>query len=238
MKENDLTQFYKNIEFLMKTQNIKMGDLEKHCNVSAGYISRLKASDGYPSINFLMSLSSLFHVTTDALLEYNFERKTEDEEKVLDLIDKMNVKTNKYSIKWDKLSPNQCLNETDAKYLSSIYSDDELITAYRSLFSDDDYSVNEPFYSFEIDYQRFYIFKLIKKVNYLDEYTDYEMYLYRSKLYKVCKGSSEDEDIFYKSLSTLYLSITLAQKRNLIDEKVKKTIELFLSDGSTKVPVD
>lgn len=69
---NDI--FFKNISFLLKQNNLNIGDFEKSVGFSSGYISRAKKQNS-TSINFIVKASKIFGISIDELLTVDLKHK-------------------------------------------------------------------------------------------------------------------------------------------------------------------
>lgn len=59
---------FDNIDFLIKSENRKIGEVESKAGVSAGYISRTSKDGGSrPGIDFIMNIAKVLHVSIDTL---------------------------------------------------------------------------------------------------------------------------------------------------------------------------
>ena len=65
---------FKNIAFLIKQNDLNIGDFEKSAGVSLGYISRSKKQHS-PSINFIVNTAKILGVSIDDLLTVDLEQK-------------------------------------------------------------------------------------------------------------------------------------------------------------------
>lgn len=93
---------FDNIEYLIRTQDRKIGEVEAEAGVSAGYISRTnKESGGKPGIDFIMNISEVLHVSIDTLLKVNISSLTPTESYIVSFLEKMTKDTIKDLLAWE-----------------------------------------------------------------------------------------------------------------------------------------
>ena len=109
---------FDNIEYLIRTQDRKIGEVEAEAGVSAGYISRTnKESGGKPGIDFIMNISEVLHVSIDTLLKVNISSLTPTESYLVSFLEKLTKDTIKDLLVWEfetkdnlnDLNPNESL---------------------------------------------------------------------------------------------------------------------------------
>lgn len=82
--------FFRNIEFLIRQQNKKIGEIEAAVGVSAGYISRRsKEGASKPSIEFVCNIAKELGVSLDALLQVKLTDLTPTEKYVKLFLEKV-----------------------------------------------------------------------------------------------------------------------------------------------------
>lgn len=72
MATNDISNLYRNIGYLIKAYNVRIGDLEKAIGVSAGYISRSAGVD--MPISKVIKIADFFEITIDDLVRGNYRK--------------------------------------------------------------------------------------------------------------------------------------------------------------------
>ena len=72
MATNDISNLYRNIGYLIKAYNIRIGDLERAIGVSAGYISRSAGVD--MPISKVIKIADFFEITIDELVRGDFRK--------------------------------------------------------------------------------------------------------------------------------------------------------------------
>ncbi len=104
----------KNINVLLRENQIKMSDLEMFLDISPGYISRtMKAgSDKRLSSEHLYKISRLFKVDIDRLVSYDMDYINTQETKLSSFFSRIRSGTNANVIKWRKF----IIDEPIAKY--------------------------------------------------------------------------------------------------------------------------
>ena len=94
---------FENIEFLLKTQGRKIGEVENAVGVSAGYISRnSKENSSKPGIEFIVNIARELNVSLDTLLTVNLVECTPTEQYLISFIDKLKNDTERDELAWNK----------------------------------------------------------------------------------------------------------------------------------------
>ncbi len=111
--DNDI--FFKNINYLLKTKGIKVGELESYAEVSTGYISRVrKEENSKPGIDFIVKAAEKFGVSVDDLIGVDMEKLTNTEVYIISFLNKLIEDTHSEKLMWEKETP---------EYLSQIDTD-------------------------------------------------------------------------------------------------------------------
>lgn len=97
-------RFINNIYELAKRQKKKIGDLEKNCDVSTGYLARLRQDEKNvaPSAVFLMKMAEQLSVSMDALFTFDFSNSTGAEQKLLNYMEKLLRDTEARKLIWQR----------------------------------------------------------------------------------------------------------------------------------------
>lgn len=105
--------FFNNIAQLIKENNAKIGELESHANVSAGYISRAsKDESSKPGIDFVVSVAEFFEVSVDTLINVEFNSLTPTERYLIKFFEKLKKDTLDDRVHWIKYTPDT-LNQAE-----------------------------------------------------------------------------------------------------------------------------
>lgn len=105
--------FFDNISQLIKENKAKIGELESHANVSAGYISRTSKDEGSkPGIDFVVSVAEFFGVSVDTLINVEFNSLTPTERYLIKFFEKLKKDTVGDQVRWIKYTPDE-LNHAD-----------------------------------------------------------------------------------------------------------------------------
>ncbi len=225
MKNYSKETFVKNVEYLIKRKDIKIGDLENAINVSPGYISRLKNSDGYPSGDILVSLANYFDYSIDCLIFCDISIASEDELLIIDFLKKMIEDSQEHRAKWEKLKKSSFLDEEDSQRLLPIFEEKRneegkwVEDSYSSMFVDDSCSVESDKWVYRNKGAHLYLIPVTR-----NSAVDYEMYMYvddNKELYKICRGSKEDGGIVYILMASLLSTLLTVDKQVSIDDNVR-----------------
>lgn len=95
----------KNLAFLLKKYNLKMGDLEKILGISAGYISRTAKENSAKklSIDVVWKIAELFELSVDKLIGDDISELSGNIGMLVDFLDKLYRQTECVDIEWDNL---------------------------------------------------------------------------------------------------------------------------------------
>ena len=86
---------FDNIDFLIKSENRKIGEVESEAGVSAGYISRTSKDGGSrPGIDFIMNIAKVLHVSIDTLLKVDISSLTPTERYLISFLEKLETDQN------------------------------------------------------------------------------------------------------------------------------------------------
>lgn len=139
----DKKQLISNISYLINTNNIKIGEIEKEIGVSTGYISRIQKEDGpMPNIEFINSISKKFNVSIDTLLNINMSQIISAENYILNLLDKLINDTEQDSLNWN-------IETTENLHKNSVISNHSLFE--ESIISDRKYIFDSMMYSLKTE---------------------------------------------------------------------------------------
>lgn len=232
MKNYNKDTFVKNIEYLIKRRDVKIGDLETAIGVSPGYISRLKNTEGYPSGDILVSLSDYFDYSIDCLVFSDISIVSNDELLIIDFLKKMINDTQEHKTKWEKLKKSKFLDEQDTQRLLPIFEekkDEEgkwVEDSYSSMFVDDFCLVNSDIWVYRNKGAHLYLIPISQSSS-----TNYEMYMFvdeKEELFKICRGDKQDDETIFVLLSSLLNTLITVDKQVSIDDSVKDFFEKYV----------
>nr|DAZ69318.1 MAG TPA: Methylphosphonate synthase, Hydroxymethylphosphonate, Iron, OXIDOREDUCTASE [Caudoviricetes sp.] len=124
-------RFFNNIEYLIRTHDRKVGEVETEAGVSAGYISRTnKESGSKPGIDFIMNISEVLHVSIDTLLKVDIASLTPTEAYLVSFLEKLTKETSKDLLAWEfksvdtlnSLEPNENFQEQFPLFSCEMFS--------------------------------------------------------------------------------------------------------------------
>lgn len=95
----------KNIAFLLKKYDLRMGDLEKVLGISAGYISRTAKENSAKklSIDVVWKIAELFGISVDKLIGDDISELNGNIGMLVDFMEKLRHQTECVDIEWDNL---------------------------------------------------------------------------------------------------------------------------------------
>lgn len=100
-KEFDKSILFDNIAYLLKENDMKVGELETKAGVSVGYISRTKEGNAKPGIDFIMKAANILKVSLDTLLTVDLRELTPTEKYLITFIVKLIKDTNDDKLDWN-----------------------------------------------------------------------------------------------------------------------------------------
>ena len=108
--EFDNTMLARNINYLCKKNNIRIGDLERILGISTGYISRTakEKSGKRMSIDIAWRIARIFSVTLTALIETDLQVPNQNTALVSQFLDKLKARTERNDIEWENLGGPMC----------------------------------------------------------------------------------------------------------------------------------
>ena len=237
-KEYDKNRLIGNIEFLIKRNDLKIGDLETQCGVSVGYLSRLKnneSNDVSPSAEMLLRLSKLLNVSLTSLLISDYSSMTETELFIQKFLEDMINKTESNQLTWERNARYSLFDEITGDSFNSLpiankqydnYGNERYV--YTSLFTDQQRYPDDYYYTLCLKDVEYYLVSVSSED--LDS-SEYELYILLpdESFKKICCSSDGSNPGIIRLVSDLYTSAKKSSKRIRIDEDVKKSLEDFLS---------
>ncbi|WP_279002421.1 helix-turn-helix domain-containing protein [Acidaminococcus fermentans] len=113
MEQFNSKTLFDNIEFLIKSENRKIGEVESAAGVSAGYISRTSKDGGSkPGIDFIMNIAKALHVSIDTLLTVDIASMTPTERYLVSFLEKLEQDTAHDLLAWNRETKEK-LNDLD-----------------------------------------------------------------------------------------------------------------------------
>ena len=96
--------FINNVYFLAKARDVKIGELETACGVSAGYLARLRQAEKNSAVgaDFLLAAAEYLNVSVDALLTFDFPRASDAEIDLHRYLEKLTRETRSRKLLWQE----------------------------------------------------------------------------------------------------------------------------------------
>ena len=137
-----------NIYALAKKKGLKIGELEEKAGVSKGYLSRINKEDNtsIPPINLLDSIAEQLNVSVDYLINFSPEGMTENDEFLMQFVDKLLKRTNARQLEWILQTENFLPPENKLSKEKAILKISSDLSDYYRLFGKGD-ELNSHFYS-------------------------------------------------------------------------------------------
>lgn len=245
MKPFDRKRILSNISTLTKEKNIRVGDLEAACGVSAGYFSRLNKgeSNALPSIEVLTIISNMLEVSIDGLVRIDYEALTPSERYLIDFLDKLITKTSALELIWEaesikKMNMAGIGFDEDAVQTSllsngDLNSYDEEQERFYFLFHErEDVEFAGPAYHVKTA-EKFTLWLTYVSVGPCDrpKNKEIELYMQTTRFIKpICHTNLEESNAFKDALLTLYNAAAESSRKPKIDSEVKNLIDSFMSE--------
>ena len=102
--EYDKFLFINNVYALSAKRGMKIGQLEKRCDVSVGYFARLRQGEknNAPGADFLLRIAQLLGVSVDSLLTFDFSASSDADVDLLHYIEKLTRETLARTLVWQE----------------------------------------------------------------------------------------------------------------------------------------
>lgn len=241
-KHYDKHLLFNNIRYLLRINNIKLGDIEKEAGVAPGYMSRLdkEFSSTEPSLEFVFTAAKLLNSSLDSLLKIDLSKLSSNEEYILNFLNKLIKETDNDVISWnvEKYELLKSFSDSDScdhplftieKFKDVFFDNTTIIN--RMVFKSNSYGKNTIIggdaYNLELPGKcRLYVMKV--KNNTANGPTAIEIWMYNENN-NTAKPLITTADInLSKVLISLYEKIELSVKRPTIDKDLKTVIDAFM----------
>lgn len=95
---------FSNIRELLKSNDVKIGAIEKEAKCQPGYMSRLDkpGNASEPSVEFIVTAAQLLKVSIDTLVSVNLTELTPTEQYIVNFFDKLKADTLKDKLDWNR----------------------------------------------------------------------------------------------------------------------------------------
>lgn len=237
-----------NIEYLIRKNDIKIGELESCANVSVGYFSRLKNNENdsmCPSIDTISLIADKLNVSINTLLFIDLTTLTETEQYIIKFIEELTLKTEINQLEWDKESIadfydiSKYNRKSNPLGYTSPNSYGEYEIEYKSLYADEKLKLIGPIYKLFRVKRDVYI----SKVEYdfdpdttyeLKSGIGYELYFVEKTnsktLHKICGVMIDSNKLeIFDIMENLYKVIEESQSKLKLDDEARIGIKEFLN---------
>lgn len=241
-KHYDKHLLFNNIRYLLRINNIKLGDIEKEAGVAPGYMSRLdkEFSSTEPSLEFVFTAAKLLNSSVDSILKIDLSKLSSNEEYILNFLNKLIKDTDNDVLSWnvEKYELLKSFSDSDSCYhplftiekFEDVFFDNTAIIN-RMVFKSNSYGKNTIIggdgYNLELPGNcRLYVMKVKNNTN--NGPSAIEIWMYNEKN-NTAKPLITTADInLSKVLISLYEKIELSVKRPTIDKDLKTVIDAFM----------
>lgn len=241
-KHYDKHLLFNNIRYLLRKNNIKLGDIEKEASVAPGYMSRLdkEFSSAEPSLEFVFTAAKLLNCSIDSLLKIDLSKLSTNEDYILNFLNKLIKETDNDVLTWnvEKYEYLKSFSDSDScdhplftieKFEDVFFNNTTIIN--RMIFKSNNYGKNTLIggdgYNLEMPGNcRLYVMKV--KNNTVNCPASIEIWMYNEKNNTVKPLITTADINLSKVLITLYEKIESSVKRPTIDKDLKSVIDAFM----------
>ena len=226
-----------NVYHLAKAKGLKIGDLEKQVNASAGYLSRFRGEDvtSAPKLEYVVGIANILGVTVDNLINVDYLSITKDEKYLLDVLDRLIDKTNRDEQLW-KVETTQDIDTIIHRDCNSLLDNIEPHPLCKANYkrNSDDYSIEEVCWKYIPPTEDYDTAEIIGDCYHtvLNPHVHGEatMYIVKSKVYNVADTLFDDDS----SIESYDLYLAIDHQRKLVCTTLRlrkflkyKLIELY-----------
>lgn len=238
----DKTNFIKNVKYLAKEKNFKIGELEASVGVSPGYISRLdkEGNTSIPGIDIICSFAKKLNISVDVLLFEDVSGVNATTNYVLSFLRKLSIETNNNQINWhrydaEKLIEQDLFNPLMTPHVDATGLIQKVSYQYNSRFIESPFELAGDIYSAGISGGTTALLSRVSPCDINYSQIGYELYLYDGdKIMNVCASTADYNELLCNGLEELYGTITQKFKEPHLDEEVKKKINIYMETDSNR----
>ena len=251
-----------NLYYLVKKKNLKVGELEKDCGVSAGYISRTRSeSKSKPSIELVMKMAEALGVSIDTLVRYDITLLTTTEQYLLEFLEKLIKDTQDDKLTWNTgssdslnmIDENHDINDSEVPDypLFSVqtffeesdceYPDKVTRTVFQSHTFGNHTCINNDCFNIRLKNGTIlYLMDFVKTVHYVKDTTAYgrEIWMCAPTASKQFICSNRDDSPLAGITDQLYMSVSENCRHPRIQNNMRNAIDSFMKDDIEDDPVD
>lgn len=242
-----------NIYTLAKKKGMLIRDLEKACNVSAGYLARLRQDEkqSLPGADFLLRVAGLLGTSMDSLMYFDFSLASEFQLYLHSFINKLLLDSLKQKIVWAPDSdcvPSPVVLESEVRFPDHpllgldpvLMQQGKTKEYYYSPFHPAAYDLI-PRAAWRTSISEDNLVFMTRVVHGIrpdmdppdEEEGEIELYLYGKSvknLSPLCHADPKNPDLLYHDLSELYETVTEVVNRNAVDRYTLDAIDEYLAD--------
>ena len=245
-----------NIYALAKKKEILIRDLEKSCDVSVGYLARLRQDkkQSLPGSEFLFRAAALLGTSVDSLMYFDFQLASETELYLHSFMNKLLLDSLKQKIVWMPDSdcvPSPVVLESEVRFPDHplLALDPVLLQQgkskeyYYSPFHPAAYDlIPRAAWRTSLSEETLVFMTCVAAVNdgeadpAEDPANEIELYLYNTSakaLSPLCYADPQHPDLLYHDLSELYETVSELLNRNVLDQYAISAIDAYLADDKS-----
>ena len=240
MKGLDSKLILNNIHYLIKKNNMRIGELETKIGVSLGYFSKMLKGDNssIPSTEIIYNASRVLNVNLEELLTIDLSTIDETEEKVISFIDKLISSTKNKKSEWSENHPSMLSPYSELPPMFEVDHDlaEGDLVKYKSSFFN---SMEKGFADIVGDYyitiynESLIYFMMVRLPYGINEfYFGYEMYILKNdRLMPICCELDCYNSFAFKEMEILYKEIRRSLKYPFMNKGVMDIIDDFIKNN-------
>ena len=245
-----------NIYALAKKKNILIRDLEKSCDVSVGYLARLRQDkkQSLPGSEFLFRAAALLGTNVDSLMYFDFNLASETDLYLHSFLTKLLLDSLKQKIVWTPDSdcvPSPVVLESEVKFPDHplLALDPVLLQQgkskeyYYSPFHPAAYDLTpRAAWRTSLSAETLVFMTCVERISDgdtdapEDAVNEIELYLYNTAakaLSPLCHADPQQPGLLYHDLSELYETVSELLNRNALDQYAISAIDAYLADDKS-----
>lgn len=234
----DKAKFIKNVKYICRMKNLKIGELESSVGVSPGYISRLdkENNSSIPGVDTICSFAEKLNISIDRILSADISELSETINYILSFLSKLTNDTYENKIKWSKLGKEKLLNGNILNPLmradvNANGFDYQVSYIYNSKFTKGDCELLDDFYCTKIGQNTKILLSHVALNNNEFPATRYELYIFDIDMtLNICASTIDFNELIHNSLEELHQTIFKKLKEPCIDGNVKAKIDLYMNN--------
>lgn len=243
----------KNINYLIDSRNLKVGELENRAGVSVGYISRItKDENAKPGIDFIVNIAKELKISVDTLLGIDLAKIDDNTRFSIELINKLASDTKENKLEWIVEDKEELNNPYENEIHPSLFTE-EFVTRYDKnqlmynatdlFFPSRSYGIYTEIYdncyNTKIDdNSTLYIMNINKAFSSVASDNAIEIWISINKKENIknefiCSTFDANSELV-KKIKELYKEVEVYIKNPRMDDEVKAILESYINKGEAE----